>query len=299
MCVICHKERGIAVPSEEIFKKCFTRNPDGAGILLHRKGTDFCEIHKGFMTFDKFKEALQELHIQEDDDAAFHFRITTSGGTNPENCHPFPITRVVKDLKATRINTTLAFVHNGVVGAGDTVDKISDTQVLIRDIISRDEICQYLDNEMVQRIISDIAGTSNRFLVADAAKNIFMRFGNWVEDKDSKCWFSNSLWKTSYYYDDYYYNGYNKNKKGTTDYYNGGYYSSKNNKQTTSSIPDIDTILCPNCDKKMSRLLDGVEYYVCQECGMIYNDRTFAVFNKKNNCWDSIIDINNFENYCG
>jgi len=170
MCVIVYKERGKEIPNSEIIEKCFHKNPDGSGILLHRRGTKLLEIHKGFMKLDDFKTALSELNVTKDDDLVLHFRITTSGGTSPENCHPFPISSNVDDLKATRLNTRMAFVHNGILGKGDTELKISDTQLFIRDIISRTEICNHLDNDEVKKIITDLAGTGQRFFIADAEK---------------------------------------------------------------------------------------------------------------------------------
>ena len=204
MCVICHKPRGVELPKTEVFEKCFSRNPDGSGILLVRKDSKLCEIHKGMMKIDDFKTVLSELNPGVDDELVLHFRITTSGGTNPENCHPFPISSRVEDLKATRINVPMAFVHNGVLGKGDDAAKISDTQLLVRDVLSRPEICNYLENPEIQKLIKEIAGTGNKFFVADPTKGIFERFGLWVEDTtDSKCWFSNMLWKNSYSYSTY------------------------------------------------------------------------------------------------
>lgn len=301
MCVIVHKERGIEVPNSEVLKKCFTRNPDGSGILLHRKGTKTCEIHKGFMKFDDFEKALKDLNVTKDDDLVMHFRITTSGGTNPENCHPFPISREVSDLKAVRMNAARAFVHNGVLGTGDEKIKISDTQVFVKDVMSRDEISNHLENEEVQKIIEELAGTGNKFFVADAEKDIFQRFGNWTEDKDCGCWFSNSYWKNSYSYSTgKSWSGYSSGKKGNTcnrynydDYYDYDYRYNYNK----PAPPDVNTILCPYCDKKMDKLLEGTDYFICPDCGCLYDDKTFSIYDKKHSRWESIIDINNLENW--
>ena len=158
MCVIVHKERGKDLPSEEIIEKCFKRNPDGSGILLHRNGTKIVEIHKGFMKLDDFKTAFKELNVRKEDDLVLHFRISTSGGTNPENCHPFPISSKIEDLKATRINTPMAFVHNGVLGSGNEELKISDTQVFVKEVMSRSEISRHLDNEEIWKLLKKCQG---------------------------------------------------------------------------------------------------------------------------------------------
>ena len=294
MCVIVHKERGTELPSDEILQKCFTKNPDGSGILINRKDSKIMEIHKGFMTFDTFKKAYHDLNLSKDDEVVFHFRITTSGGTNSENCHPFPISCEVKDLKATRINTPRAFVHNGVLGSGDNLLKISDTQVFVKDILSRKELSDYLDDEEVQKIIGSYAGTSNKFFVADAEKGVFKRFGNWHEDKESGCFFSNSYWKSSpknsysSYYSDSYYRG-GTNNYGS--YYGGNYDNYYTNKK---KIPDVNTILCPYCDVEMKQMMSGKPFYICPDCAKVYNDHEFAMFLPKSG-WVSIADINDFD----
>lgn len=289
MCVIVHKERGKDIPSDEIIEKCFQKNPDGSGILLHRAGTKTLEIHKGYMKLDDFKKVLKELNVNQDDDLIMHFRITTSGGTSPENCHPFPISNKVDDLKSTRINTTRGFVHNGVLGKGDDILKISDTQVFIKDIISREEISDHLDNEEIQKIIKKFSDTGQRFFIADAEKDLFKRFGIWYEDNG--IWYSNLGWKSYYktYSTNWNYN-YDYNYNYNYDY--GGYYNKKNSKEP---IPDINSILCPYCDKTMELLMEGQDVYMCPDCGTIYNDRTFEIYDQKNGCWLSIVDINDFE----
>ena len=297
MCVIVHKERGKDLPSNEIIEKCFKKNPDGSGILLHRNGTKIVEIHKGFMKLDDFKTALGDLNVRKEDDLVLHFRITTSGGTNPENCHPFPISSKVEDLKATRINSPLAFVHNGVLGKGDDSLKISDTQVFVKDVISREEISRHLDNKEVQKVIEKMAG-SQRFFIADAEKDIFKRFGTWYED--GGLWFSNMHWKTHVYsysgfgwgsgYSSsasYSYNGY--------DYSYGDYYGRNYGTTGSKKVPDINSVLCPYCDKEMELMMEGHGAFMCPECGTVYNDETFEIYDKINGVWISIVDVNDFD----
>lgn len=280
MCVIVHKPRGIDSPSKEILEKCFTRNPNGAGVLLHRAGTKTLEIHKGFMTFADFEKAFNDLKIKKDDDCIFHFRITTSGGTSAANCHPFPITSNVDELKATRLNITRAFVHNGILGKGDDTLKISDTQIFVKDVMSRKEICENLEDSEVQKIISEMASTANRFFVADSEKDIFQRFGKWSEDKG--LYFSNTHWK----YDYSSYGNYSGSYSGR-GYSTGSYSNHK-------PLPDINTILCPCCDREMVIMLKGQPFYFCPDCGTVYNDDNFEIYLRQYHTWESLVDLNNF-----
>lgn len=288
MCVIAYKARNIEMPSNETLEKCFSTNSHGAGILLHRAGTKILEIHKGFMTYKKFEDQIKELNIKKEDDVIMHFRITTSGGTSEENCHPFPISNKVEDLKATRINTARAFVHNGVLGSGDEKIKISDTQLFVRDVMSRTEIQNNLENEEVKRFISEFAGTGNRFFVADAEKDIFEVFGKWHEDGGIK--YSNLTFKNSYRSSDWDYGrGYG---------YSSNYYgrSTTTTNKAADDIPDINSIVCPICDSKdpMDRLLEGNHIFNCSSCGTIYDDAKFKIFDPKTASWISLIELDNF-----
>lgn len=205
MCVIIHKDAGVNVPSEEIFFKCFARNDHGAGILLHRNNSKILEIHKGMMTFDEFKKVNYELNIKKEDTVVYHFKITTTGETLPEYCHPFPISNKIEDLFTTRINCKRGFAHNGTFGKGDEERKLSDTQLFIEKFLSKKEIQDNLDSKEVDKLL-DKKSKENRFIVADAEKCIFKRYGEWYEL--DKLFYSNDLWedtyrnlnKTRYYY---------------------------------------------------------------------------------------------------
>lgn len=290
MCVIVQKPQNVDLPSIDILKKCFEKNPHGSGILLFRKDSNILEIHKGMMTFDNFQKTLESLNIQKEDEAVFHFRITTSGGTSAENCHPFPISSLITQLKATEINTPRAFVHNGILGEGDETLKISDTQKFVKDVMSRNEISNFLDDEEVQKYIEKLAGYGNKFYVADAEKKVFKRFGTWTED--SGLYFSNMSWKHSYK------NLYNRNYSYSNSYYNNYPYNfssnnySNNYYSTNSQIPDFDSVLCPLCDGTMDKMTKNYEFYICPKCGTVYNDDTFEVYSKNEGRWISIPELN-------
>lgn len=286
MCVIVHKERGKKIPSSETLSDCFSSNSHGAGILLQRKDSKILEIHKGLMTFKDFEKQLKELNITDDDEVALHFRITTSGGTCPENCHPFPISGKVDELKAVRLNTERAFIHNGVLGSGDETLKISDTQVFVRDIMNQNEISDNLEDEAVQKYISELAGSSNRFIVADAKKGIFQRFGIWKED--GGIYYSNLNFKYKYSYSGNYGTGTGSNFYGT---------GSRTHTTREQFIPDLYTIICPICgdhEIPMKNMLAGTDIYCCPTCGILYDDKTYKIYDKKSGCWISLIDVNNF-----
>lgn len=131
MCVIIVKPLGETIPMN-IIKKCWAKNPDGAGIAFG--DGENVHIRKGFMTLDSFLDFLANLKLTEVD-AILHFRISTSGGINPGMTHPFPISDNVDELTATDIITPVAVVHNGIIptapqpGLSDTATYIAETML--------------------------------------------------------------------------------------------------------------------------------------------------------------------------
>ena len=153
MCIIVIKEKGVDLPKDYIFENCFENNDDGAGFMYNKNGEVI--IQKGYMSYKAFKKALDKALKKIDDvkntAMVFHFRISTQGGTNPQNCHPFPLSSDENDLQATYIKTPLGVAHNGIISLtsngyssyyyGGKVtklkdDHLSDTQIFIRDYLS-------------------------------------------------------------------------------------------------------------------------------------------------------------------
>ena len=142
MCIAIYSPIGNPVPTEAIFKNCFTNNPDGAGFAFNIDG--HVQIVKGLMTFDKFLQTFNEYAGKygfTDRGVLIHFRITTHGGTQPSCCHPFPLSDNPKMLKKTECTTNFAVVHNGIITLTSyeaTASKgMSDTMIFVRDYMSK------------------------------------------------------------------------------------------------------------------------------------------------------------------
>ena len=171
MCIIAVKPQGKESLSVETITACWGNNPDGAGFVIHRPG-DPLLIQKGFMTLETLINALDASGIQKEDTVLYHFRIATSGGVSPENCHPFPISSRVKDLKALTITSKTAFVHNGILGKG--CGDLSDTQIYILKKLSR-----YSNLKgSLSKISKDTTGSRTAILNADGT---LWLTGSWIE----------------------------------------------------------------------------------------------------------------------
>jgi hypothetical protein len=124
------------------------------------------------MTLDSLMAALDASAIQDSDTVIYHFRIATSGGITPANCHPFPISTSVDDLKTLTIACKTAFVHNGILGKGSK--DLSDTQLYILNTLSH-----YGNIKgSLPKIRKDTAGSRTAILNADGQ---LWLTGLWIE----------------------------------------------------------------------------------------------------------------------
>lgn len=231
MCIICAKPAGVAMPSEKIIKNMWEGNDDGAGIMWTSNGK--VHIKKGFMKYHEFKRFLGKMkktYDMKEIPLVMHFRITTHGGTKPQNCHPFPVTSKIKKLQALEMSTNLGVAHNGTITI-DNPPEISDTMAYISKRMVRMRTKNgafYKSKTLRNKIEKEI--TSKMCFLDDKGDLYFI--GNFTEDEG--IYYSNSSylgWKRYYGYNYGYgsyggysyggYNGYNwgLNKKKTKDGY--------------------------------------------------------------------------------
>ncbi len=137
MCVICVKNKGVEMPTEDEIRAMWARNPDGAGFAYARDGV--LHIEKGFMTLRSFLLALDVCGISKDESAILHFRISTQAGVNPEMCHPFPVSSEEQDMERLEVigDTDVAIAHNGIIRlTTNRKAKQSDTAIFTTRFVS-------------------------------------------------------------------------------------------------------------------------------------------------------------------
>lgn len=192
MCIIAAKPQNVAMPTEEQLENMWYNNPDGAGFMYNKDGR--VQIEKGFMTYDAFEKALKEAGKTTDLKKAavvLHFRITTHGGTKPENCHPFPVTDSIGLLKKRKLRTKLGVAHNGVIeitprsGISDTMEYILSQLGPLQRAVPK----FYKDKDLMEMISNAI---SSKMAFLDRDGKIYT-IGNFVEDNGIK--YSNTTYK--------------------------------------------------------------------------------------------------------
>lgn len=180
MCIIVSKEKGVKLPNRDVLETCWNNNSDGAGISYVKDGSVY--IKKGFMTFTAFSDALDRICAEIDVESTpmvLHFRITTHGGTKPENCHPFPISENAGLLRKIECRSDVAVAHNGIIyGMGDK--NLSDTMEYIVTQMSYFHMSdrRFYDNKHLMKAIENAIGASK---MAFLAKDGNIRYiGNFV-----------------------------------------------------------------------------------------------------------------------
>ena len=126
MCVALLTLAGKAISNDALYRG-WSSNPHGGGFAYVKD--DEVVIEKGFLDYNSFQKAYAEASDLYAADSPFlvHMRIRTSGATNANNCHPFPIRNG-------------ALIHNGIMftptgkRAGEAGDLKSDTRVFAESL---------------------------------------------------------------------------------------------------------------------------------------------------------------------
>jgi predicted glutamine amidotransferase len=217
MCVIAYSPKGIQISKEKL-ENCWSGNDDGAGIMYSVDGQII--VKKEMKDFEKFYEYYQEA-LEQDTNVVMHFRISTSGGINELNCHPF------------RVHKGLWFCHNGMLSVEIPRDsKINDTQIFNEKYLKHLP-SDFIKNDSILGLIETAIGSYNKFVFLDSDGNVAIvneKAGNWNEGS----WFSNYSYNTTMYRSNYYRGGYNG--------YNGhnGYTPPATNTKTANAWDDDD-----------------------------------------------------------
>lgn len=197
MCIIAAKASGVAMPDRKTIRRMWDMNPDGAGIMYVEKGS--VRIEKGFMKYKSFAKKLDQLESRLDltnTPVVMHFRITTHGGTRPENCHPFPITDSIGALKKTQSSTDLGVAHNGIIPITPRKD-ISDTMEYIASQLAplKRALPRFYENKNAMLLIKNAIGSKMAFLSKEGK---IYTVGDFIEDEGIL--YSNYTYDASYGY---------------------------------------------------------------------------------------------------
>jgi len=180
------KIRSTLLNTHGMLSDIYTSNPDGIGIMYSTtKGLKVTKVlPKSVADATQFISKLPN----DDRELAIHFRWTTHGHTNMENCHPYDV-----------VKGYVAMMHNGVLHTGNAADKAkSDTWHFINDYLASPvaEHPPLVHNDKFLDMIAEFIG-DNRFVFMDGeGKMSHVNYDQGVEHDGM--WFSNTYaWKPS------------------------------------------------------------------------------------------------------
>jgi len=180
------KIRSTLLNTHAMLSDIYTSNPDGIGIMYATtKGLKVTKVlPKSIADASQFISKLPN----DDRELAIHFRWTTHGHTNMENCHPYDV-----------VKGYVGMMHNGVLHTGNAADKAkSDTWHFIQDYLASPvaEHPALVHNEKFLDLIAEFIG-DNRFVFMDGeGKMSHVNKDQGIEHDD--LWFSNTYaWKPS------------------------------------------------------------------------------------------------------
>lgn len=147
MCVIVYKPKGVDCPDIETIKKCWNRNPDGAGMMWIDEKEKNVKFIKGYMHLKNFlADYIPVMKDFKNVELALHFRIKTNGTVSSKNCHPFPVTTdegMIHDLSG---ESESVLMHNGILSIDVRKGDFSDSAELAMLAGEYDSSIQYLNN---------------------------------------------------------------------------------------------------------------------------------------------------------
>lgn len=193
MCIIVYKSFGVEMPDYTIFENCFDKNHDGAGIMFRDNSGEII-IKKGYFDIWELYDAFDEIENEFDLkylDLVIHFRLATTGKVCDENCHPFPITASISELKKCEIKCKIGVAHNGVISfcSNKKRSNLSDTQIFIKDYLSYLPYNQF-DNLKALELIQIASKSKFVFMTKDNVNII----GDFI--LDNNIYYSNNSYKS-------------------------------------------------------------------------------------------------------
>lgn len=160
MCLIivgkAEKVRSTLLNTQGLLEDIFRSNPDGIGIM-------YANARRGLRIFKSLpKNVAQARHFLtrmpgDERNLAIHFRWTTHGFTNKENCHPYTV-----------VEGECALMHNGVLHTGNSADRSkSDTWHFINDFLKTAvQMAPAIVHDVgFKTLVKDFIRSTNRFVI--------------------------------------------------------------------------------------------------------------------------------------
>ena len=265
MCIAILNNRNTI--SKKTLKTCHQNNPDGMGMAWVQAGE--IKYFKELDSFKVFYSKYRKVRESTRGPILLHFRISTGGLLDLNNCHPF------------KINKTCAFMHNGVIpDYSGYQDNFTDTVHFNAEVLQQfEDPFRAVQQPGIKRLIQDVIGYSKLVFLNHVGETFIINadLGHWIGEN----WYSNKSYlpKPKPIYKNY---GWGKDYAG--DYSPVGYIGSykKEPKKAPSywEAPEVPEALpeildnCDACGKEAPE--DEICYsntynaYLCRTCRLAF-----------------------------
>lgn len=166
MCMIAHrflgpKGKGGNIPNE-VIGTAMTRHSDGFGIAWRdpEDGLVYEKFGPQPEHARLFRDRLKEIDSDKAIEYVAHFRFATHGPEDADHAHPFAY-----DDPDPKVGTVLVF-HNGIISGVKTGALESDTEVFVRDYLSKLP-SRWWDNPGIRRLVDHMGGWSRLVLMTN------------------------------------------------------------------------------------------------------------------------------------
>jgi len=210
MCIIALIKEGWDMTDQQL-ENCYSHNTDGCGFSFVKEEK---VVVRKMMSFKRFVKAFRKAQEQNTSTPFLvHFRDTSTGTTNRQNCHPF------------QINSEQSMAHNGTIYSvpTDPTGRKSDTAVFA-DVVLKTLPKKWDKNKTIVSLVTSFigknrAGSMNKVVMLNSDKSFTIlneKGGHWVEG----VWYSNHDYNSeSYWYTQIRYKShYNKHNDTKVDY---------------------------------------------------------------------------------
>jgi hypothetical protein len=184
MCIAIINTSEGNVISKKTFQQCWNNNTHGAGISAVINGK--IVVDKELKDWERLYDVYAKWREDKSLNIMLHFRISTHGSRNLDNCHPF------------MVNKGLVFCHNGIIGQVDTSNDKSDT-VAFNEQYLKSLPNGFAFNPAIKQLLLDRIGYSK--LVFLTSENKYSIVGEKRGLWDGGNWYSNDSYKPSAWID--------------------------------------------------------------------------------------------------
>ena len=134
MCVIFYQRKEQPLFTYDEIQNAALTNPHGMGLMWNDGKS--VKFKKGYFNVEEFYNDYVEIkNDSKTKEIALHFRIGTGSAIDVANCHPFPITKVDKRLKASHGSCDVGVMMNGIIGK--STKEFSDTALYVKNKLKK------------------------------------------------------------------------------------------------------------------------------------------------------------------